>query len=64
MTGTDIFLKRLMNSILIVLLVLVSYNVGKQSTITKVLNILDQEEQVTKETVILDDLKLDISKLR
>jgi hypothetical protein len=60
----DVFLRRLLLTIVFSFAVFVSYNIGKQATITKVLNIIEDEEQVTKETVILEDLKIDVSKLR
>lgn len=44
--------------------IFVSYQVGKQSTIEKVLSIIEQEERVTNQTVILEDVKIDVSNLR
>jgi hypothetical protein len=60
----DTFLRRLLLTIVFSFTVFVSYNIGKQATITKVLNLIEDEEQVTKETVVLEDLRIDISKLR
>lgn len=61
---TDLFLKRILNSFIIFAVAFVSYNIGKQSTITKVISIIEEEEQVSTETVILEDLKIDVSKMR
>lgn len=61
---TDLFLKRILNSFIIFAVAFVSYNIGKQSTITKVISFIEEEEQVSTETVILEDLKLDVSKMR
>nr|QMP83173.1 MAG: hypothetical protein [Caudoviricetes sp.] len=60
----DYSLQRFVGVVLIVTLSFISYNIGKQSTITKVLNLIEQEENVTNQTVILEDLRIDISKLR
>lgn len=62
--NTDLFLKQLLNSFIILLVAFVSYNIGKQSTITKVISIIESEEQVTTETVLLEDIKIDVSKMR
>lgn len=57
-------LRQFVTVILFVTSIFISYHVGRQSTITKVINIIEAEEQVSNETIILEDLKLDIFKLR
>lgn len=58
------FLNRLLLAILLCFTVFVSYNIGKQSTIDKVMFILEDSEKVYPDSVIVQDLRLDISKLR
>lgn len=60
----DCSLQRFVGAILVIMVAFISYNIGKQSTITKVLMLVEQEENVTNQTVVLEDLRIDISKLR
>ena len=60
----DNFLQRLMRYILFLFVAFISYNVGKQSTITKVLIMIEDQQKVSKEPVVLEDLMVDVSKLR
>lgn len=57
-------LRQFVTVIFIITAIFIAYHVGRQSTITKVINIIEEEEQVSNETIILEDLKLDIFKLR
>lgn len=42
----------------------IAYELGKQSTISKVENIIDAEHLVSIDNISIEDLKLEISKLR
>ena len=42
----------------------VAYEVGRQSTISKVEKIIDTEQVVSTDAISIEDLKLEISKLR
>ena len=42
----------------------VAYHIGKQSTISKVEDILIEQESVSTDKISLEDIKLELSKLR
>ena len=42
----------------------VAFQIGKHSTITKIEIILDNEHSVTTDNISIEDIKLEISKLR
>lgn len=57
-----------MGNILLILIIIftgvICYEAGKQHTLNLVENLIKQEENVESNSVILKDLKIDISKLR
>lgn len=42
----------------------IAYNVGKQSTLTKVEKVLEEQESVSTDHISLEDIKLEVTKLR
>jgi hypothetical protein len=58
------WLKGLLSLAFIFAIAFVSYHIGKQSTIHKVLTILDQEQSVAIESVVLEDIREDILNLK
>jgi len=64
MQQTDSLLKGLLLLIFIFANSWVAFQIGKQSTLTKVEIILDAEHSVTTDNISIEDVKLEISKLR
>jgi hypothetical protein len=64
MQQTDSALKGLLLLIFIFANSWVAYQVGKQSTLTKVEIILENEHSVSTDNISIEDVKLEISKLR
>lgn len=64
MHQTDSLLKGLLLLIFIFANSWVAYQIGKQSTVTKVEMILDAEHSVSTDNISIEDVKLEISKLR
>ena len=60
----EFFLHKVLYAVFVIMCIFVAYSIGKQSTIDKVFVELDQSEQMYKDSVVIDDLRLDISKLR
>lgn len=55
------------NSLIVLLIIftgVLCYEAGKQHTLNLVENIVKQEEKIEPNSVIIEDLKIDISKLR
>ena len=64
MQQTDSILKGLLFLVFVFANSWVAYNVGKQSTISKIEKILEEQEWVSIDHISLEDIKLEISKLR
>lgn len=58
------FLHKLLYAVFLTFSIFVAYSVGKQATIDRVLFILDDAEKMYKDSVIVEDLRVDVSKLR
>nr|QMP83216.1 MAG: hypothetical protein [Caudoviricetes sp.] len=64
MQQTDSLLKGFLLLVFIFANSWVAYQIGKQSTVTKVEMILDAEHSVSTDNISIEDVKLEISKLR
>jgi hypothetical protein len=60
----DNWLKGLLHLALMFTIAYVAYHIGQQSTLHKVLNILDQEQKVAIESVVLEDIRQDILEIK
>ena len=64
MQQTDSVLKGLLFLVFVFANSWVAYNVGKQSTISKIEKIVEEQESVSFDHISLEDIKLELSKLR